>query len=487
MMTEQPRWMALPQPTTAALTGGSWRPAAVQVITDDPALTREAARLERELGTLGIPNGDGAFVRLLRDERGAATPESFQIEVRGDIDVRVPSAVGAFRATRQILHNLRAQDAVPCGNLRSDPVVRERGLHLDAARKYFPAASILELLHTVADIGINVVQWHLSENEGFRIGSEQFPSIVSPEHVSRADVLRIADTATELQIDLIPSLDMPGHLGAVLAAHPELRLHDADGHPLSDALDITRAEAITFAHQLIDDIAPLFPHSTRWNLGGDEFVDFARIDDYPVLDRAARERFGEYATGFDVLTDFVNSTADHLRARGFDARVWNDGMLRGRVVGLDPEVALTWWTNWHVDMSPLAAALSAGNPLVNFNDGLFYYVLGEKAGYTYPTSARIWDADWHPGLFPSLPGGARQEITAPYPPALLGSAFSVWADDEEEQSVEQVFDGIRSPLRAMAERAWNGGSGLTVVEFDDIDARIGHTPALDTHRRTLYA
>ncbi|WP_223585655.1 family 20 glycosylhydrolase [Microbacterium sp. OVT16B] len=468
-----PRWLALPQPRTATLTGGLWRPASVRVVADDPAFAREAVRLEAELAARGMPSGDRSIIRLVATAPSAASTEAFEIDIADDVEVRASSPVGIFRATRQLLHNLRAQGAVPHGAVRSAPSVPERGLHLDAARKHFPTESILALLSALADVGLTSLQWHVSEHEGFRIGSEAFPEVVSAEHVSRTDAAVIAEAAADLHIDLIPSLDMPGHLGRVLAAHPELRLPGADGNPIEGALDITRDEAVAFARRLIDDVAPLFPHSTRWNLGGDEFVDFARIDDHPALAGAARERFGDRATGFDLLTDFVNRIAAHLRDHGFAARAWNDGMLRGEVVALDPDVTLTWWTNWHVDMRPLSAAVAAGARLVNFHDGLFYYVLGEKAGYRYPTSARIWEAEWHPGLFPSLPDGTRQEIAAPYPALLLGSFFSVWSDDSDAQSVEQVLDGIRSPLRAMAERAWNGGSRLRLDEFDEIDARIG--------------
>ncbi|QRV02808.1 hypothetical protein JTE88_03515 [Arcanobacterium phocisimile] len=92
-----------------------------------------------------------------------------------------------------------------------------------------------------------------------------------------------------------------------------------------------------------------------------------------------------------------------MKSRGFIPRVWNDGMLRAHVVPLDPDVILTWWTNWHVQMRPLASALEADYRVVNFNDSLLYYVLGENAGYRYPTAERLAAAGWHPGLFPQLP------------------------------------------------------------------------------------
>lgn len=467
---EAARWLAIPQPTSTELQGGVRRPTSARVFAEDRAFDREADRLATELAALGIPTGDDTVIRLRREHLAG---ESFSIDVGTGIEVRAGSASGAFRATRQLLHNLRAQDGVPRGRVRSEPVVDERGFHLDAARKHFPAAWTIDLLHALADVGITTFQWHLSENEGFRIESAAFPEVVSDAHITRAEAIEIADAAADLHIDLVPSLDMPGHLRHALAAHPEYRLPEAGGLPTDHALDITSAEAIAFARALIDDIAELFPHSIHWHLGGDEFVDFARIDEYPALAAAAREPFGPDGTGFDLLTAFVNDIAAHLRAKGLAPRVWNDGMLRGEAVALDPDLVLTWWTNWHAEMRPLAAGVESGHPLVNFHDALFYYVLGEKAGYTYPTSTRIWEADWHPGLFPALPGGMRQEIERPYPAQLLGASFSVWADEASAQTPEQVADGIRRPLRAMAERAWNGGSALSHDEFRAIDAAIG--------------
>nr|WP_091739215.1 hypothetical protein [Microbacterium azadirachtae] len=144
-------------------------------------------------------------------------------------------------------------------------------------------------------------------------------------------------------------------------------------------------------------------------------------------------------------------------------------------------MVLTWWTNWNAGMRPVADALAAGHRVVNVNDALFYYVLGENAGYRHPTAARIWAADWHPGLFPARwgsggQGTVRQELVRPYPALLLGVSFAVWSDRPEAQTPAEVAEGIRAPLRAMAERAWNAGSALSLEEFASIDAAIGEAP-----------
>jgi hexosaminidase len=507
-------WRAIPQPTSFRSSGGSWAPQRVRVVAGTTALRREAARIEAELADLGIgpahaaadpalrlkltPLGAPRFLsaprslsersetagaRELRSEtKGPHPDESFRIHIADDVTITAASPAGVFRATRQLLHNLRAQGAVPRGHVRSTPAVAERGLHLDTGRKHYPADWILQQLHAAADVGVNVFQWHFSENEGFRLESEAFPEIVSAEHIGRTEAAEIVATARDLHIDLVPSLDMPGHLRHVLTAHPEQCLPEVPGLPTDHALDITREEPIRFALALIDDLSAVFPHSARWNLGGDEFVDFDRMREFPGLAAAARERYGPAGTGFDLLTAFANRVAAHLRDRGLEARAWNDGLLRSEVELLDPEIVLTWWTNWHAHMRPVADALAAGHRIVNVNDALFYYVLGENAGYRYPTAARIWEADWHPGMFPALWGPAgqstvSQEFPRPYPDWLLGVSFAVWSDRPEAQTPAEVATGIRAPLRAMAERAWNAGSALSLSEFEQLDAAIGEVRA----------
>lgn len=476
-------WAAIPQPTAFEPAAGAWAPTRVRVIAASRGLRREAERLESELRACGISAAGSVsdpVIRLRLSPLATRDPtdESFTIDVAEDIVVSAASAAGVFRATRQLLHNLRAHGAVPRGSARSAPAVVERGLHLDAGRKHYPAEWILGQLHAAADVGINVVQWHFSENEGFRLESAAFPEIVSEERITRGEAAEIVATAHDLHIDLIPSLDMPGHLRHVLAAHPELRLPGIPGLATDHALDITREDPVRFALALIDDMIPVFPHSTRWNLGGDEFVDFDRIAEFPALATAAVQRYGAQGTGFDLLTGFVNRVAAHLRERGIEARAWNDGLLRSAREHLDPDVVLTWWTNWNAGMRPVAAALAAGHRLVNVNDAMFYYVLGENAGYRYPTAERIWGADWHPGLFPALwgPEGqstVRQELMRPYPALLLGASFAVWSDRPEAQTPAEVAEGIRRPLRAMAERAWNAGSALSLADFAALDAAIG--------------
>lgn len=470
---ESTRWLALPQPSNILLTGGTWNSSSVQILADRD-LQAEATRIETELDRHATPSESTddttRTVRLALD-RGMA-PEAFSIAVTDDISIKAGSPEGVFRATRQLLHNLRAQGAVPRGLVESTPCVSERGFHLDAARKYYSPDWICNLITLLADVGVNRFQWHFSEHEGLRLQSNTSGLPHSQPAINRSEAQRIIAHAENLHVQVIPSLDMPGHMSAALSQRPDLRIEVDPGDVRNQqALDISHPEAFDFALRVIDDYLDVFPSSTHWNLGADEFVDFTRMEDYPELLAHARAQIAPDATGFDLLTGFVNQVARYLQSRGKTVRVWNDGMLRATHVELDPGVEVCWWTNWHEAMRPVGAHVEAGHNVINFNDSLFYYVLGEKAGYTYPTSERIWAADWHPGVFSSRVN-RPDEISAPYTTQLLGAYFSVWSDAPEAQEQDEVAAGVAKPVSAMAERAWNAGSHLTHDEFQALHEKL---------------
>ncbi|WP_216388594.1 family 20 glycosylhydrolase [Arcanobacterium phocae] len=206
---------------------------------------------------------------VLRARTQAMHPtEAVQIDV-GETTIVISSAspVGIFRGTRHLLATYDKHGSFPSESIRMYPLVGERGIHIDAGRKYFDAQWMKDLIREVANLGLNTIQWHFSENEGFRLESLAFPQIVSQEHITRAQARDSLALARDLHIDIIPSLDMPGHLRQALAAFPQLQLPPAnlaaDAQPLAipdtgHALNITLPEALDFARALIDDFADLF-------------------------------------------------------------------------------------------------------------------------------------------------------------------------------------------------------------------------------------
>jgi hexosaminidase len=471
-----PAWAGIPQPTAVEPGAGpGWVPLpGSRVVADGPQPAREAERLGAELG-LPVGGTAGRGDVLLRVAPGDGA-ESYRVEVTDRVVVTGADPAGVFRGTRQVRHTLTVHGALPAGTATGRPAVPERGLHLDAARKHFSAAWIEALLHEMAHVGLNVLQWHVSEDEGFRIVSERHPEVASPEALHQDEVRRLLAVADDLHVRVAPSLSMPGHLGQVLRAHPQHRL--PGGGP--GALDLTGEAAVALALDLVDEYAGLFRPGTTWNIGADEFVDLADLAAHPALADEAVRRFGAGATGFDLLVEFVNRVATAVRARGYRPQVWNDGMFRSTRVRLDPDVRIAWWTGWSPRMAPLSAALEAGHDVLNVNDSVLYYVLGEHAGYRYPTAASVAEQDWHPGVFADrrdTGGPEPQVLPAPYPAQLRGAMLAIWCDRPDARTPAQVADDVRGPLRAVAERSWNAGTRLGPAASAALDRAIGRAPS----------
>ncbi|NGZ76710.1 beta-N-acetylhexosaminidase [Saccharibacillus alkalitolerans] len=387
-------------------------------------------------------------------------PEAYRIEVGDYVRLIAADARAALHGLRTILQLLSSGGGeLAHGVIEDEPVVGERALHLDIGRKFYPQEWILARIREMSELKLNTLQLHFSENEGFTFESERHPGVMSEQYLTKAQIREIIEEARRHRITLIPSLDSPGHLGWALRGRPDWLLRGANGEPAAGALDITNPEAVAFVLDLIDEYAELFEGSPYFHIGGDEFIDFGQFAAYPQLGAYARETLGiEGGTEVDAYVAYLNAVAEALEGRGFTVRAWNDGLYREgpeQKVELKTSVQIAYWTKWDRKMAPAQTFLDKGHKLINFNDAYFYYVLGEHAGYKYPTGEKIHD-DWHPGLLPRISEEEPQEWQVPYPEELLGCSFSVWCDKPQAQNVEEVAAGLKGPLRAMAEKAWTG-------------------------------
>ncbi|SET91524.1 glycoside hydrolase family 20 protein [Paenibacillus sp. NFR01] len=389
------------------------------------------------------------------------TKESYSLEVGSHAVIRAASERGVLYALRALFAMLRPDGSLPYCRLHDEPLVPERGVHIDIGRKYYTPEWIKARIKEMSRLRLNKLQLHFSENEGFGLMSERHLEVMSEPYLTVAELKDILETAQRYHVDVIPSLDSPGHLGQALRSHPEWLLKDQAGKPAKGALDITHPEARRFVLELIDEFADLFAGSTHFHIGGDEFIDFGQFAAYPQLARYAQEGLGIFGgSGVDAYIHYLNGIAEHLERKGFTVRAWSDGFYRAdqtQLVPLKPSMDITYWTQWHPAMAPVSTFIEMGHKVINYNDAYLYYVLGEHAGYTYPTGERIRSGGWHPGLFPSRSQSGPKEYRTPYPSAIRGCSFSIWSDVAEAQTEEEVADGIREPLQAMAERAWTGG------------------------------
>lgn len=433
------------------------------------------------------PAGPSDIVLRLGNVENLASPEGYKILVDGSVTITGSSDTGVFYGTRTILQSLASSGGAQAATVLDEPAKPERSLHVDAARKYYSPQWFEQVIRDMASIKLNQLQYHFSENEGFRLESKSHPEIVSDEYLTQDEFASLLVLAEQHHVEVVPALDIPGHLDQVLNAYPQFRASNtAEGRKV---LDYSNPQARALLFEIIDEFAEFFPGS-RWHMGGDEIFNVedptSAASRFPQLHNYAVTEVGPEASIHDGYIHFLNEVNAHLNKLGkTQVRVWNDALYgAGTTTDLDPSIDVTYWTKWHPSMPTVDTIRSHGHNVVNFNDAYFYYVLANPGGaYATPRPAADIYNEWRPGVFPNkdwtVPVGGRAQVyPEPTPDWLTGSSFAIWSDAPARQTEEQVTAGIRLPLRAMAERVWNpSGSTATYAQWLARVEAIGIQPA----------
>jgi hexosaminidase len=455
--------------------GPGWRPAkGYRVVVDDADLVDEGRLIAGELGltyageTSDVRAGD---VRLALNDDEGANPESYAMTVRGGrVNISGPSDAGVFYGTRTLKQEVHGGGTAPEGVVHDQPAKPRRGFMLDIARKPFTAGWIEDRVRELGDLKFNELGLHFSDDQGFRIQSTTHPEVVSKDHLTKAQVKKIVDLAAGRHITVVPEIDSPGHLGAVLAAHPDLQLRNVSGVATRGAIDISKDASAAIVDELLDEYAGLFP-GDQWHLGGDEYQALTVANpqaSFPQLAAEATKAYGSGGTVADLTTGWLNDRADTIRTHDRTMRVWNDGFFKGTSVAAAKDLQVAYWTGKEIGARQPVAYLSAGRKVLNYNDEYLYYVLGEPQTFVYPTGRRIYE-QWTPRVL-----RGTTAVPAKYDGQILGGSFAVWCDLANSQTQNQVAAGIRMPLRATVQKLWDPGTpALTWTQFKSLADKVG--------------
>lgn len=424
--------------------------------------------------------------------------EGYGMQVGEALHIRAPQGAGVFYGTRSVLQLLAHDNSIPAGHALDWPRYPERAFYIDNGRKFFTPQWLEQHVREIAYLKFNQLHLHFTENLGWRIESERHPEVVSPEHLSQQQVRELIALAARYHITVIPEIDMPGHMGAALAAHPEWQLKDVLGRANPNNLDYTLPAARQFLFELIDEYLELFP-GPYWHMGADEYLitipavptplDYTL---YPQLETYARGRYGASATAKDGILGLANEINDFVRARGKILRVYNDGVSGGNAVTLNPNIDVEWWTDR--DGPAPQALLDAGHRITNMGWFPTYYVNGFPGNFIpgYPSEQlpilpprpdmastyESWSVHRFYGpIFLNANISLPPQVIAPEEPRNLGSKLLVWNDGPDAATEAQIATGIFPNLRVIAQKTWESPS-LTprYADFLPIMQAVGHAP-----------
>lgn len=440
-------------------------------------------------GTLENAADNDIIVKMGTNPDLTGKNDAYAVDIKNNITISAEDETGIYYGLTSVIQMLIEGDNVLTkGNIVDYSDVEDRSFHLDCARKFFTKDWIISLIKDLSWQKYNSIQLHFSENEGFRLQSDTLEAIdgfqyVNNQYLTKQDMLEIIQVANEYHIEVIPSLDSPGHLGAVLRYLPSdyscASLFPSDGRRAQCFNIFTNDEARGFLIDLMTEFIDFFSEAgcKRFNIGGDEFL----------------EKFSNFSNEQYVqIMEYFNEVSAIAKSKGMTPRTWNDGVMYGNYTGykLDPDIEICYWAAPQ-NCASIEKFVQNGNKVVNFSDIYMYYVLSSWwLQNACPEGDRIYK-EWHPGKFSTLQGGIPQTYNKPYANFIKGGSYAIWCDVPGYMTQDSVANNIFYRTRATAYKMWNTSDSMPEYAdvkkaFDKIGRVPGYKSVLPEPGQVLY-
>ena len=497
----------------------------VQILVQD-GLQNEADFLQAYLQdltglTLGISGKREKKVRYieLAVSPKVAEREGYELTVsKKGVTIVGGSAAGVFYGVQTVRKTISEQGNHNYSSLILNPIILKdaprfswRGMHLDCSRHFWPVTFVKKFIDLLAMHNMNVLHWHLTDDQGWRIEIKKWPKLITVGsqrsgtiigtnsdlddetpyggYYTQEEIRDIVAYAAARHITIVPEIDMPGHMLAALASYPELGCTGGPyqvGHywgVYKDVLCIGNPKVYQFVEDVLTEVMELFP-SEVIHIGGDEapsdrWQQCEKCKDAYLKD-SLEGRLGADMTSAREMPEFdISATYQRL----FTQRVFNFLASKGRrALGWDeildgcPQDAMIM--SWR-GSAPGAKAAEAGHDVVM-----------TPTTHCYFDYQQVEDTEFEPsrcgGFIPiegvyaldpapdTLSVAARQHI--------LGTQANLWS---EYMTTESMVEYQALPrMSALAEVQW------TKPERKDYEAfkeRLTRLTALFEHYGYTYA
>lgn len=378
--------------------------------------------------------------------QGVDENESYRLDVTpGGATLRAPTVVGAIRGLETILQLVTSDSNthyLPEVVIDDKPRFPWRGLLVDVGRHFMPVDQIKKTLDGMAMVKLNVLHWHQSEDQGFRVESKRFPKLhqlgSDGEYYTQEQLRDVVAYARDRGIRVVPEFDMPGHSTAWFVGYPQyttrpgpIKIRREWGG--ADAIfDPTREEVYTFIDRFIGEMVRIFPDA-YWHIGGDEVEGKHWNANRRIV--AWRRRRG-FRTN-DELQAYFNRRLTTILAKH-----------KRRMIG------------WDEILNP---ALPKQTVVQSWR-GTNYLREAAKAGFTSILSAPYYLDHIKPAtdFYLADPVPRTTDLTPAEQALVLGGEACMWS---EFVSFETTDSRLWPRLGAVAERLWSPGEVTNVADM----------------------
>lgn len=325
-----------------------------------------------------VGSGDAAQIQVLLNTSSSLGTEGYKLTVTtSGVKVEAPSAAGlyyAFQTIKMLLPpNVMAgvKDAsvttysLPEVAITDTPRFRHRGFELDSSRHFWDLKQVKRMLDLMSYYKMNRFHWHLTDDQGWRVQIDKYPKLTElgsispnsfhqdfdtryqylinkpygPYFYTKADLREIVAYAKERHIEIIPEIDMPGHMVAAIHAYPEFSCNPGASHDVwyrpgvsSDVLNVANPAVVQFCKDVISELCEIFPYE-YFHIGGDE-TPSTNWESNPACQRMMQEN--GWTEVYKLQSWFTKQMADHLKTLNRRAVCWNEVVTAG---GADGQMA----------------------------------------------------------------------------------------------------------------------------------------------------
>ena len=426
----------------------------------DPALEagvqRFVAHLSRQTGIPFRPKAAASATLTVHADKALEAvqkpgeDESYQLTVTGSgAQLTAPTSLGALHGLQTFLQLVTITPngfAAPSVTIKDQPRFPWRGMLIDVSRHFIPIDVLKRNLDGMAAVKMNVLHWHLSDDQGFRAESKVFPKLTGMGSegmfYTQTEIRELIQYAHDRGIRVIPEFDTPGHSRSWFPGYPELASGEGpftvetEAGP-SSVTDPTREETYKFMDKFVEEMGKLFPDA-YFHIGGDE-VDGKFWDGNPKI-QAFKQAHG-MKTNQD-LQAYYNQRLQKILAKHHKIMIGWDEILHP---DLPKTIVVQSWRG----QESLATAAKQGY------SGLLSY------GYYLDL---MWPGARHYAVDPM--SGAAATLTPEQQKLILGGESCQWA---EWVTPENIDSHIWPRNAAIAERLW---SSQDVVDPVSMYARM---------------
>ena len=368
-----------------------------------------------------------------------------------------------------------------------------RIFHLDCGRKYFSVDQIKDLIDTLAAnhythielaVGNDGLRFLLDDmsvtandttytsdavKAGIQAGNKAYYNAGTYNELTQTEMDTIISYANEKGIGIIPLINTPGHMDAILDCMEYVGISNPAYNNSARTVDVTNTAAVNFTLALVNKYIQYFAGKgcTIFNMGCDEYANDVSNSGFAGL--ISSGKYGDFIT-------YVNNMAAQVEDAGMTPMAFNDGIYYNSNTSsgtFDTGIVIAYWTSGFSGYSPASASFLAqkGHKIISTNDA-WYYVLGRQAGnssgYTIATAQN------------GVQNTACTDIPGDNDPTAAGCMICLWCDTPSASYSSTEVSNVTGLISTFAEN----NPGKFVASSGDGD-NTGDSGSSDLDERTI--